>query len=55
MEGFSFVMPVTDLNRPNAGKEVDDDDDDDVMPILNIIGPYKIQMLLREQFFKLQL
>jgi hypothetical protein len=39
MEGFSFVMPVTGLNRPNAGKEVVvdyDDDDDDVMPILSI-------------------
>jgi hypothetical protein len=21
MEGFSFVMPVTGLNRPNTGKE----------------------------------
>jgi hypothetical protein len=26
MEGFSFVMPVTGLNRPNTGK-VDDDDE----------------------------
>jgi hypothetical protein len=25
MEGFSFVTPVTDLNRPNTGKEDDDD------------------------------
>jgi hypothetical protein len=25
MEGFSFVTPVTGLNRPNAGKEDDDD------------------------------
>jgi hypothetical protein len=25
MEGFSFVMPVTGLNRPNTGKEDDDD------------------------------
>jgi hypothetical protein len=23
MEGFSFVTPVTDLNRPNTGKEDD--------------------------------
>jgi hypothetical protein len=29
MEGFSFVTPVTGLNRPNTGKEEDDDDDDD--------------------------
>jgi hypothetical protein len=26
MEGFSFVTPVTGLNRPITGKEVDDDD-----------------------------
>jgi hypothetical protein len=26
MEGFSFVSPVTGLNRPNTGKEDDDDD-----------------------------
>jgi hypothetical protein len=26
MEGFSFVTPVTGLNRPNTGKEDDDDD-----------------------------
>jgi hypothetical protein len=29
MEGFSFVTPVTGLNRPNTGKEDDDDDNDD--------------------------
>jgi hypothetical protein len=28
MEGFSFVTPVTGLNRPNTGKEDNDDDDD---------------------------
>jgi hypothetical protein len=28
MEGFSFVTPVTCLNRPNTGN--DDDDDDDI-------------------------
>jgi hypothetical protein len=28
MEGFSFVMPVTGLNRPNTGKEDDDDDNE---------------------------
>jgi hypothetical protein len=27
LEGFSSVMPVTGLNRPNTGKEEDDDDD----------------------------
>jgi hypothetical protein len=26
MEGFSFVTPITDLIRPNTGKEDDDDD-----------------------------
>jgi hypothetical protein len=29
MEGFSFVTPVTGLNRRNTGKEDDDDDDND--------------------------
>jgi hypothetical protein len=24
MEGFSFVTPVTGLNRPNTGKDDDD-------------------------------
>jgi hypothetical protein len=28
-EGFSFVTPVTGLNRRNTGNEDDDDDDDD--------------------------
>jgi hypothetical protein len=27
MEWFSFVTPVTGLNRPNTGKEDDNDDD----------------------------
>jgi hypothetical protein len=31
MEGFSFVTPVTGLNRLNTGKEEDDDDDDDII------------------------
>jgi hypothetical protein len=26
MEGFSFVTPVTGINRRNTGKEDDDDD-----------------------------
>jgi hypothetical protein len=29
MEGFSFVTPVTGLNRPNTGKEEEEEDDDD--------------------------
>jgi hypothetical protein len=29
MEGFSFVTPVTGLNRPNTGMEEEYDDDDD--------------------------
>jgi hypothetical protein len=34
MEGFSFVTPVTGLNRPNTGKE---EDDDDIMIINKIV------------------
>jgi hypothetical protein len=30
MEGFSFVTPVTGLNRPNTGK---DDDDPSIHPM----------------------
>jgi hypothetical protein len=33
MEGFSFVTPITGLNRPNTGKEDDDDDDNRVKEI----------------------
>jgi hypothetical protein len=29
MEGFSFVIPVTGLNRLNSGKDDDYDDDDE--------------------------
>jgi hypothetical protein len=32
MKGFSFVTPITGLNRPNTGKEDDDDDDDIKLP-----------------------
>jgi hypothetical protein len=28
MKGFSFVTPVTGLNRPNTGKEEEEDDDE---------------------------
>jgi hypothetical protein len=31
MEGFSFVTPVTGLNRPNTGKE-DNDNEELVTP-----------------------
>jgi hypothetical protein len=34
MEGFSFVTPITGLNRLNTGKE-DDDDDGLIKRILN--------------------
>jgi hypothetical protein len=30
-EGFSFVTPVTGLNRPNTGKEDDDDDEVEIV------------------------
>jgi hypothetical protein len=43
MEGFSFVTPVTGLNRPNTGKE--DDDDDDVL--VNNYAAYKRIMEIR--------
>jgi hypothetical protein len=32
MEGFSFVTPLTGLNRPNTGNEDNGDDDD--IPIM---------------------
>jgi hypothetical protein len=37
MEGFSFVIPVTGLSRPNTGKEDDDDatiSGDGCLPVL---------------------
>jgi hypothetical protein len=37
MEGFSFVTPVTGLNRPNTGKE---DDYDECMQITDTIYIY---------------
>jgi hypothetical protein len=36
MEGFSFVTPITGLNRPSTGKEDDNDDDDDDLEITKI-------------------
>jgi hypothetical protein len=38
MEGFSFVMPITGLNRPNTGKEDDDDDDDDDAHSISLVA-----------------
>jgi hypothetical protein len=38
MEGFSFVTPVTGLNRPNTGKE--DDDDSVYFQILGLSGMF---------------
>jgi hypothetical protein len=43
MEGFSFVTPVTGLNRPNTGKE---DDDDEVKHFISRIA---INMDSKEQ------
>jgi hypothetical protein len=34
MEAFSFVTPVTGLNRPNTGKE--DDDDENLLIIYSL-------------------
>jgi hypothetical protein len=31
MEGFSFVTPVTGLNRPDTGMEEEYDDDDGIL------------------------
>jgi hypothetical protein len=35
MKGFSFVTPVTGLNRPNTGK--DDDDDETNLPKVSLL------------------
>jgi hypothetical protein len=43
-EGFSFVTPVTGLNRPNTGKE----DDDDIYMSVNIYFSRKANLLLEE-------
>jgi hypothetical protein len=32
MEGFSFVMPITGLNRPYTGKDDDDDLFHNILP-----------------------
>jgi hypothetical protein len=40
MEGFSFVMPVTGLNRPNTGKE-----DDDNSSQADLINPLKTELV----------
>jgi hypothetical protein len=36
MEGFSFVTPVTGLNRPNTGKEDDFDEFYLYLPLLMV-------------------
>jgi hypothetical protein len=36
MEGFSFVTPLTGLNRPNTGK--DDDDENNQFPQLRTVA-----------------
>jgi hypothetical protein len=40
MEGFSFVRPVTGLNRPNTGKEDDDEKKINIFSILNIYNRF---------------
>jgi hypothetical protein len=47
MEGFSFVTPVTGLNRPNTGKEDDDDDDDE--SVLRYNTRTAVSMFTKEQ------
>jgi hypothetical protein len=38
MEGFSFVTPVTGLDRPNTGKE----DDDDVLALeISVVSNFR--------------
>jgi hypothetical protein len=44
MEGFSFVIQVTGLNRPNTGKE-DDDDDDDVVKQVGLNPSQRIEFI----------
>jgi hypothetical protein len=53
MEEFSFVTPVTSLNRPNTGKEDDDDDDDDDKMVTNQPLNHKNSILIDTfNFFK---
>jgi hypothetical protein len=44
MERFSFVTPITGLNRPDTGKE--DDDDDDVKSMLTFTVMLKLAPVL---------
>jgi hypothetical protein len=37
VEGFSFVTPVTGLNRPNTGNDDDDDDDKFTLQLLSSV------------------
>jgi hypothetical protein len=50
MEGFSFVTPVTGLNRPDTGKE-DDDDDDRLVLIPFIVVTYSAYALMSKQLY----
>jgi hypothetical protein len=40
MVGFSFVTPITGLNRPNTGKEDDDDEKNHFFPVRIWNMPY---------------
>jgi hypothetical protein len=46
MEIFSFVTPITGLNRPDTGKEDDDDDDDDINSMLTFTVMLKLAPVL---------
>jgi hypothetical protein len=45
MEGFSFVTPVTGLNRPNTGKKDDDDETFRKAPGKGIMRNYSVGLL----------
>jgi hypothetical protein len=47
MEGFSFVTPVTGLNRLNTGKE-DDDNYDDVLYYMITMNVYYISQSIND-------
>jgi hypothetical protein len=54
MKGFSFVTPVTGLNRLNTGKE-DDDDYDDVLYYMITMNAYYISQSINDlSVFKLR-
>jgi hypothetical protein len=47
MEGFSFVTPVTGLNRPNTGKE--DDDDENIRAYISNLSKKKLNSSIKYQ------